>query len=254
MKRKREELEELSKKKMEITNKSLLTVNGGIKRSIIYADPPWQYTISNISKKNGHAENHYNTMTIEELKQLKVSEIANDDSILLLWTNGPQMKNSLKLMKAWGYKYTTLFAIWVKTDKNGNLKGKRLGYYTRQLSEVVLLGTRGKVLKYKKEKCPFVPNTFLEQSYEHSRKPERVREMIEEIFKNVPKIELFARTSNYLRWDAWGDQTQKFGESEFKDSEILKERLKQLSNVDECKKLKFRGTKKIITEEEEEEE
>jgi N6-adenosine-specific RNA methylase IME4 len=133
------------------TNQSLLEQNGGIRRNIIYADPPWEYTIKHHEKgttMSGLANQHYSTMSLKELKQLKVKEIAAPDCILLLWTTGPQMKSSIELMNAWGFQYKTMFMTWVKTT-NGEVKGNRLGFYTRQYCEYVLMGSCGNVLKYK---------------------------------------------------------------------------------------------------------
>ena len=192
------------------TNRSLLDQNGGIRRNIILADPPWEYTISHHEKGttlNGLSNQHYETMSLSDLKNLKVREIAARDCILFLWTTGCQMKNSLELMNAWGFTYKTMFMVWVKTT-NGQVKANRLGFYTRQSCEYVLMGSRGTVLKYKNpEYRTPVCNVFEEDSKEHSRKPVYVRELIDRMFLNVPRIELFAREqSNTEDWDYWGNE------------------------------------------------
>jgi hypothetical protein len=113
------------------TNESLLEDNGGIRRNIIYADPPWEYTVKHHDKgttMSGLANQHYSTMSLNELKQLKVQEIAAKDCILFLWTTGAQMENSIELMSAWGFEYKTMFMTWIKTTK-GEIKGNRLGFY-----------------------------------------------------------------------------------------------------------------------------
>jgi N6-adenosine-specific RNA methylase IME4 len=117
--------------KLEQTNESLLEDNGGIRRNIIYADPPWEYTVKHHDKgttMSGLANQHYSTMSLNELKQLKVQEIAAKDCILFLWTTGAQMENSIELMSAWGFEYKTMFMTWIKTTK-GEIKGNRLGFY-----------------------------------------------------------------------------------------------------------------------------
>jgi N6-adenosine-specific RNA methylase IME4 len=199
---------------LEQTNGSLLEDNGGIKRNIIYADPPWEYTIKSHEKgstMSGLSNQHYSAMSLNELKQLKVQEIAANDCILFPWTTGAQMKNSLELMNAWGFEYKTMFMTWIKTTK-GEIKGNRLGFYTRQSCEYVLMGSRGTVLKYKNPKYTTpICNVFQEDSKEHSRKPTYVRELIDKMFLNVPKIELFAREqSNEVDWDYWGNEVSKF--------------------------------------------
>jgi N6-adenosine-specific RNA methylase IME4 len=156
---------------------------------------------------SGLANQHYSTMPLNELKQLKVEEIAAKDCILFLWTTGPQMKNSIELMNAWGFEYKTMFMTWIKTT-SGEIKANRLGFYTRQSCEYVLMGSRGNVLKYKNPKyTTAVCNVFEEDSQEHSRKPKYVRELIDNMFCNVPKTELFSRdTQPTLDWDYWGNE------------------------------------------------
>jgi N6-adenosine-specific RNA methylase IME4 len=203
MKRKRTEKEDIMKE----TNEDLLRVNGNLKRNIIYADPPWNYRSGETIK--GRASNHYDTMTLKELKQLKVNEISDDDCILFLWTTGPHLGNAIELMESWGFRYVTMFFVWVKTT-NGKIKGGRCGFYTRQSSEFVLMGTKGKIGKFKCNQ-DYIPNTFLKDSTVHSEKPKDVKECIDKMFLNVPKIELFARESSDLNWDYWGNEVTKFG-------------------------------------------
>ena len=136
---KEKEYKEDSDEKMTKINQDLLKTNGNIKINIIYADPPWDYRSGETIK--GRANQHYETMPLKELKQLNVSEIAAKDCILFLWTTGPQLNNALELMRCWGVKYVTMFFVWVKTT-NGNVNGGRCGYYTRQSSEFVLMGTK----------------------------------------------------------------------------------------------------------------
>jgi N6-adenosine-specific RNA methylase IME4 len=145
-----EEVSKLNPSSVKETDQNLLEQNGGIKRNIIYADPPWEYTIKHHEKgttMNGLATQHYSTMSLKELKQLNIQEIAAKDCILFLWTTGPQMKNSIELMNEWGFHYKTMFMTWIKTTK-GEIKADRLGFYTRQTCEYVFMGSCGNVLKY----------------------------------------------------------------------------------------------------------
>ncbi len=219
------------------TNQSLLGQNGGIRRNIILADPPWEYTIKHHEKGatlSGLSNQHYETMSLQDLKQLKVKEIAAKDCILFLWTTGCQMKNSIELMNAWGFTYKTMFMTWVKTTR-GEVKGNRLGFYTKQSCEFVLMGSRGAVLKYKNPSFTTpVCNVFVEDSREHSRKPTYVRELIDQMFLNVPRIELFAREqSNGEGWDYWGNEVNKF-DSEIQNSmEERKQKRKQQIELSE---------------------
>lgn len=86
------------------------------KFDLIHADPPWRY--SDKSKNRGGAARHYDTLTIEQLKAMNVADYAAPDSYLFLWTTGPQLKVSIELLEAWGFKYSTLGFIWAKRDKN----------------------------------------------------------------------------------------------------------------------------------------
>jgi N6-adenosine-specific RNA methylase IME4 len=223
-----EEVSKLNPSSVKETDQNLSEQNGGIKRNIIYADPPWEYTIKHHEKgttMRGLANQHYSTMSLKELKQLNVQEIAAKDCILFLWTTGAQMKNSIELMNAWGFEYKTMFMTWIKTTK-GEIKAERLGFYTRQSCEYVLMGSCGNVLKYKNPNYTTpICNVFEEDSQEHSRKPTYVRELIDKMFLNVPKIELFAREqTNAVDWDYWGNEVDKYttntkkGDSTNKDS------------------------------------
>jgi N6-adenosine-specific RNA methylase IME4 len=182
------------------------------KRNIILADPPWEYKKN--SFKTGNAEDHYSTMSLKELKELNISEYTSNNCILFMWTTGPLMKQSIELLETWGFEYKTMFAVWVKTD------GTYMGHYTRQKSEFVLMGTKGKIHKFKKLNCPYIENTFEFKNQEHSKKPIHLKKMIDQIFENIPKLELFSRNSNDLNWDHWGNETEKFG----KNMDIKKKR------------------------------
>jgi N6-adenosine-specific RNA methylase IME4 len=235
---------------LEQTNGSLLEDNGGIKRNIIYADPPWEYTIKSHEKgstMSGLSNQHYSTMSLNELKQLKVHEIAANDCILFLWTTGAQMENSIELMSAWGFEYKTMFMTWIKTTK-GEIKGNRLGFYTRQSCEYVLMGSRGTVLKYKNPKYTTpICNVFQEDSKEHSRKPTYVREVIDKMFLNVPKIELFAREqSNEVDWDYWGNEVNKFTTNTTRNSTNKESTRKLQIQLSDKLALQKRTTKKHL--------
>lgn len=174
------------------------------KRNIILADPPWEY---NSSFKTGSAEHHYSTMSLKELKELNVSEYTAKNCILFMWTTGPLMKTSIELLEEWGFKYKTMFGVWLKICQT------IMGHYTRQKSEFVLMGVKGKIDKFKKLNCPYIENTFESKPEEHSKKPKKLKEMIDQIFENIPKLELFSRNSNDLNWDHWGNETEKFGKN-----------------------------------------
>ena len=171
---------------------------------VIYADPPWRYKDKSKSHGGG-AESHYPCMSIEEICCLPVSSIADEDSILLMWTTFPQLEESLKVIKAWGFIYKTCAFTWVKTNSGGGLY-MGMGRYTRANAEICLLGKKGKGVP---RKSAAVRNTQMFKRLRHSEKPKQFRELVSELFGDVPKIELFARQSAE-GWEVWGNETDKF--------------------------------------------
>jgi N6-adenosine-specific RNA methylase IME4 len=174
--------------------------------NVILADPPWSFkTYSNKGKGKG-AEQHYNTMTLEQIKAMPVKRLAKADCVLLLWVTFPLLQEGIETMKAWGFEYKTCAFAWMK--KNSKSKGlfAGMGYYTRANVEICLLGTRGSPNKFRKAKN--IKQAILSRRREHSRKPDCVHQRIEKLFKG-PYVELFARTPRD-GWVTWGNQTQKF--------------------------------------------
>ena len=104
------------------------------KYSIIYADPPWRYERNGVQ---GAAEKHYPTMSIDELCRLPVSELSEKDSILFLWATFPQLREALRVIKAWGFEYKTVAFVWDKMVHNP-------GRYTLSQTEFVLAFKKGK--------------------------------------------------------------------------------------------------------------
>ena len=186
------------------------------KFKIIYADPPWGY--ANKPSKNGtsrgFAGNHYSLMNLDEIKNLPVSEIADDDSVLFMWSTFPMIMDALETIKAWGFSYRTCAFVWVKkTSKGSNFWG--CGYYTRSNAEICLLATKGKTL----HRCSHSVHQIIESIPEkHSKKPDVVRSKIIELFGELPRIELFAR-ERVEGWECWGDEiTEPYKEGEVNDN------------------------------------
>jgi N6-adenosine-specific RNA methylase IME4 len=162
------------------------------KFSIIYADPPWEYEHSVSARRE--IENHYPTLELEKIKAIKIP--AGDDALLFLWAPAPKLEEALEVMKAWGFSYRTCM-VWVK-DKIG------MGYYVRVKHELLLIGVRGGGIG-----TPLPENrpesvVFAERG-EHSKKPDIFYELIEKMYPNHSKIELFAR-SRREGWEAWGNE------------------------------------------------
>lgn len=171
------------------------------KYNIIYADPPWEYRES--GSGNRVVKAHYNTMNIKEICNLPVKKISAETSILFLWATFPRLKEGLKAIEEWGFQYYGLGFNWVKTTKNGNLAWG-MGYYTRQNTEICLIGVKDKKHRIK-SKARNVLSVVHSERREHSRKPDEIRDKIIEICGDLSKIELFAR-QEVEGWDCWGNE------------------------------------------------
>jgi ParB/RepB/Spo0J family partition protein len=160
---------------------------------VIYADPAWQYEHPPMGG-NRIPENHYPTMTLDQICGLPICKLATDDAMLFLWVPSPILESALRVMSAWGFAYRTC-AVWVK-DRHG------MGFYFRQQHEILLVGNRGN---------PIVPDLSSSIIHaprgKHSAKPVEVYEIIERMYPDLPKIELFARGKR-KGWAAWGNQAE----------------------------------------------
>ena len=165
--------------------------------SVIYADPPWQYRNN---KGQGVAENHYNTMSMDELKALPVGDLAAKDCALFLWTTGPMLKQVWTLLDAWGFQYKTMAFVWVKVNKKDYSLFTGLGWWTRANVELCLLAVKGRP----KRQNNAVHQVVMSRVERHSKKPDEVRRRIERLMGDVPRVELFARQRT-PGWDVWGN-------------------------------------------------
>ena len=174
-------------------------IESGKKYEIIYADPPWHYKDKALAGNRG-ASCKYSTMTIGELEQLPVNEIASKDSVLFMWGTWPQIESVLKLISSWGFNFKTVGFVWIKkTKKNKPVIG--MGNYTRSNSEYCLIATKGKgCQRFNKGISQIIESP----RRKHSQKPDEVRNRIAELYGNQSRIELFAR-ENVFGWDAWGN-------------------------------------------------
>lgn len=168
------------------------------KYSIIYADPPWRYECKNIQ---GAAENHYPTMSIDELCALPVETLAAKDCLLFLWTTFPQLPEALRLIRSWGFSYKTVAFVWLKQNRKSPTWFYGLGYWTRGNAEICLLAKRGKPQRHSNAVHQFIISPI----ERHSKKPDITRDKIVELAGDLPRIELFARQTP-PGWDVWGNE------------------------------------------------
>ena len=163
---------------------------------IIYADPPWDYGVAGQNPRiGGGAKAHYPTLTIKELCSLPLPAIA-DNAVLFMWVTSPFLRKDKcwPVIKAWGFEYKSSF-VWDKVKHN-------MGHYVSVRHECLLLCERGSSPPIKKD----FPSLYEEPRTVHSRKPTYFREMIDEMYPVVNRIELFARGTLPENWDGWGNE------------------------------------------------
>jgi N6-adenosine-specific RNA methylase IME4/ParB-like chromosome segregation protein Spo0J len=164
------------------------------KYPVIYADPPWRYDYA--ETENRAIENQYPTMTIDEICNMPVSDLATDDAILFMWTTAPKLEEAFKVVSSWGFTYRSC-AIWDK-QKIG------MGYYFRIQHEILLVATRGNIPT--PAPADRVSSVISIPRSEHSAKPVDFYEIIEKFYPALPKIELFCRSPRE-GWAVWGNQS-----------------------------------------------
>ncbi len=140
-------------------------------------------------------------MNIEDIKKLPVKQIAEKDSVLLLWITFPCLEWGLAVIKAWGFTYKTVAFTWVKRNKVSGGYFTGLGNYTKANAEICLLATKGKGCKVLNKTISHIIATPIGA---HSKKPNIVRTKIVKLFGDLNRIELFARTKIH-GWDTWGN-------------------------------------------------
>ena len=170
------------------------------KFNILYADPPWKYERN---KVQGAAENHYPTMSIEQLCALDVEKITDENCTLFLWSTFPFLPEALRLIKAWGFTYKTTAFVWLKQNRKNKDWFFGLGFWTRGNAEICLLATKGKP----KRKSAKVSQLIISPIDKHSKKPDIVREKIVELMGDLPRIELFARQTT-PGWEVFGNEVK----------------------------------------------
>jgi N6-adenosine-specific RNA methylase IME4 len=168
----------------------------------LLADPPWRF----INRTGKVAPEHrrlerYETMTTEDIASLPVREVADVPSHLYLWVPNALLAEGLRVMDAWGFTYKSNL-VWFKTRKDGGPDGRGVGFYFRNVTELVLFGVRGSMRTLDPGRSQ--TNIIRSRKREHSRKPDELYDIIEACSPG-PYLELFAR---YPRegWHVWGNE------------------------------------------------
>jgi N6-adenosine-specific RNA methylase IME4 len=169
----------------------------------ILADPPWQF----INRTGKMAPEHrrlsrYETMITPAIAALPVADLAAPTSHLYLWVPNALLPDGLAVMKSWGFEYKSNL-IWHKIRKDGGSDGRGVGFYFRNVTEIILFGVRGKNARTKAPGRRQV-NFLASRKREHSRKPDEQYDIIEACSPG-PYLELFARGKRD-GWVTWGHQ------------------------------------------------
>ena len=178
------------------------------KFNIIYCDPPWKFGSKAYQDKERNMlileETQYQTMTIQELKNLPVQDISEKDSACFMWVTDSHLKEGIDLMETWGFKYKTIAFNWIKKYASGETC-VNFAPWTLKSHEICLLGIKGTMGKYKIANN--VRGLVFAERTKHSKKPNEVRKRIVDLFGDIPKIELFAR-EHTEGWFVWGNEIE----------------------------------------------
>lgn len=179
--------------------------------NVVLADPPWKYKDSVKSRRNGdgtytrpegyRSTDHYPSMTLDEMAGIPVRSMCADECVLYMWTTGPNLDVAIELGRRWGFEYKQVAFVWDKVNPV-------CGNYTITQCEFVLVfrPKRGRLPKRGKTNAR---QHFSEKKRQHSRKPEYVQDMLDAMYPDASKMEMFARRSRE-GWDVWGNETDKF--------------------------------------------
>ena len=181
----------------------LLRALKGKRFGTILADPPWQFQNKTGKVAPEHKRlNRYGTMSLDAIKSLPVEMITADVAHLYLWVPNALLPEGLAVMQAWGFRYKSNI-VWHKVRKDGGPDGRGVGFYFRNVTELILFGVKGKNARTLAPGRSQV-NYLATRKREHSRKPDEQYAIIESCSPG-PHLELFARGAR-PGWTAWGNQ------------------------------------------------
>lgn len=182
---------------------SLLAAAGKTRFATILADPPWQFQNRTGKVAPEHKRlNRYGTMTLDEICDLPVELVAADPAHLYLWVPNALLPDGLRVMDAWGFRYISNI-VWHKIRKDGGSDGRGVGFYFRNVTEILLFGVRGKNARTLAPGRSQV-NMIQSRKREHSRKPDEQYKIIEDCSWG-PRLEMFSRGTR-KGWTVWGNQ------------------------------------------------
>lgn len=172
----------------------------------ILADPPWRFQNSTGKVAPEHKRlSRYPTLSLQEIFDIPVNTVTEDEAHLYLWVPNALLSEGLEVMKKWGFTYKTNI-IWFKIRKDGGPDGRGVGFYFRNVTELVLFGIKGKMRTLQPGRTQ--TNIIRARKREHSRKPDELYNIIEECSPG-PYLELFSRGTRN-GWSSWGNQTENY--------------------------------------------
>ncbi|MEO9231577.1 MAG: MT-A70 family methyltransferase [Devosia sp.] len=185
--------------------KTILDQLNGQRFKTILADPPWQFQNRTGKVAPEHKRlSRYNTMTLGEIKSLPIDSCAEDTAHLYLWVPNALLAEGLAVMESWGFKYKSNL-VWHKIRKDGGPDGRGVGFYFRNVTEIILFGVKGKNARTLAPGRRQV-NFMATRKREHSRKPDELYNIIESCSPGE-YLELFARGTR-LGWTAFGNEAR----------------------------------------------
>jgi N6-adenosine-specific RNA methylase IME4 len=168
----------------------------------VLADPPWRFDnrTGKVAPEHGRLR-RYHTMSLQDICELPVAERVANAAHLYMWVPNALLPDGLEVMKAWGFRYKSNL-IWYKVRKDGGPDGRGVGFYFRNVTEVLLFGVRGSMRTLKPGRTQV--NLVATRKREHSRKPDEIYDLVEACSPG-PYLELFARAPR-PGWTQWGDE------------------------------------------------
>lgn len=176
------------------------------KYKTILADPPWRFQNSTGKVAPEHKRlSRYQTLSLQEILDIPVNSVADEKAHLYLWVPNALLAEGLETMKKWGFTYKTNI-VWYKIRKDGGPDGRGVGFYFRNVTELVLFGVKGSMRTEKPGRTQV--NLVASRKREHSRKPDELYDLIESCSPG-PYLELFARGKR-KNWTMWGNQVEDY--------------------------------------------
>ncbi|OZD85326.1 DNA methyltransferase [Rhodococcus sp. 05-2256-B2] len=186
----------------ELAPPPLPEADGGFKT--ILADPPWRFTNRTGKVAPEHRRlDRYSTMDLAGIKALPVADVAAKDAHLYLWVPNALLPEGMQVLEAWGFRYVSN-VVWAKRRKDGGPDGRGVGFYFRNVTELILFGVKGSMRTLAPARSQV--NMIETRKREHSRKPDEQYDFIESCSPG-PYLEMFARHPQ-PGWTAWGDESE----------------------------------------------